>query len=545
MQSNDEVLVVGGGIAGSLLAWRLAQRGVAVRLIDDARPGRASWAAAGLLNPITGKRLALADRAPRLLPEAIRFYQEMEALLGVRLWHPLPIEREFISQAEWQHWLVRAGQPGFGDFVREITKPAGKGAFGGITIAGGGWVDYAGLLAAPGRVGVQVVGATWDPATWEPGQWRATVFTHGYAPETLERPELRWNPAAGDILTVRLPGWDESAIRVRDYFTIPLGAGCFRAGATYDREDLHPFPQPHRAEFLLRALRDWTGLEPELIEHRVGIRPILRRRRPLIGPLPGMPGAFVCNGLGSKGGLWAPWAANHLAEVMLDGAAPDAELAPPNRPERVRLTDLAHEKVAPWIGEGDWVIDATAGNGHDTVFLAERVGESGRVWAFDLQAEAVSRTRRRLEDHGLEGRVRLVTGSHGLIETMLTEEDGPIRAVMMNLGYLPGGDRDCITRSESTLAFLERILPRMAPQAVVSVLAYRGHNGGVEEHAAVQEWMRRRLGEGWRLEGRKGDAASSPELFVLQRFSPADVQNSGSATAVARGHWHDSGSTDS
>jgi len=541
MQSQDAVLVIGGGIAGNLLAWRLAQRGVAVQLIDDVRPGRASWAAAGLLNPITGRRLALADRASRLLPEAIRFYREMEVAQGRSLWHPLPIEREFLSQAEWQQWLEREKQPGFADFVRAVRKP-GRDDFGGISIEGGGWVDYTGLLSS-----VPASQATWHPDQWEPDAWRATVFTQGYAPDTLERPELRWNPAAGDILTVRLPGWDERAIRVRDYFTIPLGDGLFRVGATYDREDLHPFPQAYRATFLLEAIRAWTGLEPELVEHRVGIRPILRRRRPLIGPLPGMPGSYICNGLGSKGGLWAPWAANHLAAVILDGAEPDAELAPPRRAERVRLTDLAHAMVAPWLQEGDRAIDATAGNGHDTVFLAERVGESGAVWAFDLQTEAVARTQRRLEDHGLAGRVTLVADSHGQVDRLLSDDAHAIRAVMMNLGYLPGGHRDCVTHSESTLAFLHRVLPRMAPDAVISVLAYRGHAGGVEEHAAVREWMRGRENEGWSFESRCGEAALSPELFVLKReaLSSAAGRNSESASTVAKDHWPDSGSADS
>ena len=121
-----------------------------------------------------------------------------------------------------------------------------------------------------------------------------------------------------------------------------------------------------------------------------------------------------------------------------------------------RPTARAHRELAALVREGDLVVDATAGNGHDTAFLAARVGERGRVLAFDIQADAIASARARVEALGLAGRVTFLHASH----TTLVEhvEPGSVAAVVFNLGYLPGGDHSLITREEETLLALDQAL---------------------------------------------------------------------------------------
>ena len=152
----------------------------------------------------------------------------------------------------------------------------------------------------------------------------------------------------------------------------------------------------------------------------------------------------------------------------------------------VRPTVLAHEHVAAVLRPGDGAIDATAGNGHDTVFLAERVGETGKVLAFDVQAEAIAAARMRVEAAGLTGQVEFILGSHGAIPEHAAP--GSVAAVMFNLGYFPGGDHAVITRTTETLAALEAALVVLKPGGVLTVVCYPGHAGGDEESAAVAEW---------------------------------------------------------
>lgn len=156
----------------------------------------------------------------------------------------------------------------------------------------------------------------------------------------------------------------------------------------------------------------------------------------------------------------------------------------------MRLTQRAHEAVARVLGEGGLALDATMGNGHDTRFLAEQVGTSGHVWAMDVQPAAIEATRNRLTDAGLAQRVTLLCESHARIrEQVLLPAERGLDAVMFNLGYLPGSDRSCITRAETTLPALEQATALLAPGGCLSLMVYRGHEGGELEWQAIREWL--------------------------------------------------------
>jgi Putative rRNA methylase len=154
------------------------------------------------------------------------------------------------------------------------------------------------------------------------------------------------------------------------------------------------------------------------------------------------------------------------------------------------LTALCHHLLRPCLKPGAWVVDATAGNGHDTCFLAEAVGPEGRVIALDAQAEAVAITRQRLEAAGVQARVTLQIGRHEHWEALLPAcWRGAIAAVVLNLGYRPGGDKQVVTQAASTCQALTAALDWLAPGGCLSILAYRGHVGGEEEYAAVMRWI--------------------------------------------------------
>lgn len=156
----------------------------------------------------------------------------------------------------------------------------------------------------------------------------------------------------------------------------------------------------------------------------------------------------------------------------------------------MRLTRKAQLIVGEYLRPGDLAVDATAGNGHDTLFLAQSVGGAGRVFAFDIQARALAATTARLEAAGLGSRVQLIHRSHEkLLESLPPETQGNIQAVMFNLGYLPGSDKATITRRDSSLAALRQAARTVSPQGIISVLAYRGHPGGQEESLAIQAAM--------------------------------------------------------
>ena len=183
---------------------------------------------------------------------------------------------------------------------------------------------------------------------------------------------------------------------------------------------------------------------------------------------------------------------------------------------------MAREAVAGVLRPGDWAIDATLGNGHDCRFLAERVGDAGRVFGFDVQAQAMEQTRRRLADDDLDKRVRLFQrGPERMRVSLPAAAAGRIAAAMFNLGYLPGSDKRLTTRAETSLTAIEQALGLLRTDGLVSVLVYVGHPGGEAEWAALQARLADWQAHGWRVRTRRGDSDRSPVLLLIDRGTPA------------------------
>lgn len=146
---------------------------------------------------------------------------------------------------------------------------------------------------------------------------------------------------------------------------------------------------------------------------------------------------------------------------------------------------MARELISGHVSPGDAVVDATAGNGYDTLFLAELVGDQGKVYSFDIQSEAISRTTSRLLNAHLLPRVRLICSGHEKLAFYIKEK---VSAVMFNLGYLPGSDHRLVTRPETTLIALEASLEKLAPGGIVTLVLYSGHAGGKEEKKIIFDY---------------------------------------------------------
>lgn len=150
-----------------------------------------------------------------------------------------------------------------------------------------------------------------------------------------------------------------------------------------------------------------------------------------------------------------------------------------------KTTALAMSVTLSYINKGDTAVDATCGAGQDTAALAEAVGEDGRVYAFDIQEEAVRRTEERLRVHGLSN-VRVLKESFASMNAFVPE--GSASAVVFNLGYLPGGDHGITTTADETLEGLACALAALRPGGILTVVMYDGHDEGREEKQRVMKW---------------------------------------------------------
>ena len=151
-----------------------------------------------------------------------------------------------------------------------------------------------------------------------------------------------------------------------------------------------------------------------------------------------------------------------------------------NRP--ASAVEWARDFIMPALAEGSLAVDATAGKGNDTLFLASAVGEAGIVYSFDIQDMALDITAGRLRQAGLDGRVRLIKDSHSLLKKYI---DRPVDAVMLNLGYLPGSDRTVVTDPVNTVQAIQAGLDLLSPGGRMSIVVYTGHPGAASEARAV------------------------------------------------------------
>lgn len=187
---------------------------------------------------------------------------------------------------------------------------------------------------------------------------------------------------------------------------------------------------------------------------------------------------------------------------------------------RISLTDVAHALIAERLLQGNTAIDATLGNGHDVLFLASCVGMCGRVYGFDIQRHALEASRKRLMAQEMQNRAELIQACHSDMERLLPAAVvGNVKAIMFNLGYLPGGDKQLITCVETTLPALDAACRLLAVGGILTVLAYPGHTGGDQETDSIQQWckqLNRQVFEYQTIESGSPNP-KSPRLFVIRK----------------------------
>lgn len=152
----------------------------------------------------------------------------------------------------------------------------------------------------------------------------------------------------------------------------------------------------------------------------------------------------------------------------------------------IDLLELHKHFILTHLREGDTAVDFTMGNGHDTAFLSRTVGESGRVYAFDIQAQAVESTAKNLKEWGCPDNYTLIHASHHLVKDYVKE---PIRAGMFNLGYLPGGDKRITTMRETTMPAIEAAIDLLGPDGILNIAVYPGHEEGEAEGKMICDYL--------------------------------------------------------
>lgn len=148
---------------------------------------------------------------------------------------------------------------------------------------------------------------------------------------------------------------------------------------------------------------------------------------------------------------------------------------------------LCHNLLLPKVREAHCLVDATTGNGKDTVFLAQNSAADSMVYAFDIQEQAIVAASKHIKDHELAHKVQFICDNHKNVGQYIEQ---PIDVAMFNLGYLPGEQHEIRTTAQTTMLALVAVISRLAVGGIISIVAYPGHEGGREENNSIREYIR-------------------------------------------------------
>ncbi len=337
-----DFLIIGQGLAGSLLARSLRSRGCRVAVVDDRWQSAASQVAAGLMTPLTGRRFTLTPDYPGLFARA----GEMLGALGV--FHSLDVYRLFLDAEQRERGLKRAADAHCQPFIRRITERPGElqaeltDGQGGALMKGA-WVDLPKLLAES-RAGLVADGAlieaSFDPAelqvtpegvAWRQVRARGVVYCDGY--KSSQRgpfASLPWQPAKGEALDLTSDAPQSPFVLNREGWALPLGQGRWRAGTNWEWAGLDETPTTPQRDKLVARFRGYfqRPVSVEVTGHLAGVRPCTADNRPFLGTHPEEPRFHVFNGLGPRGTVWAPTLAEEMADYLATGKPlrPDCDL---------------------------------------------------------------------------------------------------------------------------------------------------------------------------------------------------------------------------
>lgn len=329
-----DYLIVGQGIAGTSLAHILLQYNKKILIINDDAIPSSSKVAAGIFNPLTGKKLVKTWMADELFPCASEFYQEMERVLSTSFYHPLGIYRPFRSLSEQNDYLALAADPAIAKYIEtdpefsaydtHISNP-----YGGLEVKGSGWIDVPSFLTqsrAYFKEKEMFLERAFSEADllfengmvkWKDLTFKSVILCQGiFARDNSFFDWLPFNPVKGQILELRMDHYGIRTIVNQGVFLLPQKGGLVKAGATYSWHDLDWEVTADGRKYLTDKLQPLLKDQYEIVSQKAGIRPSVKDRRPLIGMHPSYPALGVFNGFGSKGVTLIPYFARQFADYL-------------------------------------------------------------------------------------------------------------------------------------------------------------------------------------------------------------------------------------
>ena len=332
--TSYDYLIVGQGIAGTSMAWHLHESGKKILLVNDSSLPSSSKVAAGIFNPLTGKKLVKTWLADEIFPFAQNFYSGLEEKLDIKILHQASIFRPFRSIEEQNSYLAQTSDPGISRYIQSAEKQQNvpehiHAPFGGMEVIQSGWVDLP-LLLEKSRdyfsnsgqyleagFNTNDLKISEETVFWKGFNFTKVILCQGF--NARENELFNWlpfTPVKGQILEIEIEKLKTNQIVNQGIFILPVSETHCRVGATYSWDPLDWQTTEAAAEELKGKLEPLLKVPYRVTSQLAGIRPSSHDRRPMLGIHPDHPRIGIFNGLGTKGVTLAPYFANQFTEYL-------------------------------------------------------------------------------------------------------------------------------------------------------------------------------------------------------------------------------------
>ncbi len=339
-----DYLIVGQGIAGTLMAHFLTKAGKQIHVINQETPHAASNAAAGIINPVTGRRYVKSWRVEELIPFAKSTYKDLAVQFQKDFFTPRNILRTLYNRKDENNWLLRSGSSGYekyileeADLVNYKDKITEDFSYGEVT--GGGQLNIPELVKCYQEKlkrsnSYQDSSFDYNQISFKVNQVeyknivaQKIIFCEGYKGKF--NPYFSYLPfrgAKGEALIVKIPNTEFVKLIKRRVFIVPLEKDIYWIGATAQNEFEDALPSAEGKRRLLERLNAFFQFPYEIIAHKSAVRPTVKDRRPFLGLHPQYPQLAIFNGLGTKGASLAPFFAQQMANFLTHQTPIDASV---------------------------------------------------------------------------------------------------------------------------------------------------------------------------------------------------------------------------
>jgi glycine oxidase len=335
--SSVDYIIVGQGLAGSSIAFQLIRSGKKIMVIDQPKENFSTRIAAGLFNPITGKKLMKTWLADSLFPYLHEFYRDAEQLTGETFFYPMDLYRPFVFPEEQNEWMGKSGDEAYSGILKNVAVSSSytgvNDSLGGLALKSCGYIDTSkftnavrNLIVERGSFLLQDefkyedLKITEDYVLYQGVRASKIIFCEGLG--ALKNPwfeQIPLRPLKGEVLFIKTD-WKEQVILNRGVYLVPSNRpGVYRVGSTYNAHDVSTVVTAEGRNELELKLKELVNFSYEIVGHEWGIRPTMPDRRPVLGAHPKLSRLVIFNGLGTKGVSLAPYFSSVLFRWLENG----------------------------------------------------------------------------------------------------------------------------------------------------------------------------------------------------------------------------------